>query len=208
MLERRTDNPVLIFAAPTSCAAAIVFSVGYSSILTASCLTRSVGLGQRTNVISCVTVHDSDSSTASPLTPLPRTLNPAAAASRQARTLAVVAPSVKSQAAVSHARLDSGESHIPPHHTHTHTPLTLLAFFPSAQAAVISRRLLFNLIFCSELHETEEIIQPAALQLGGKHRASSQPQPGETCGGVVVTLTHNRHFQLKVTPVDIFLQFF
>ncbi|XP_029682086.1 homeodomain-interacting protein kinase 1 isoform X3 [Takifugu rubripes] len=67
----------------------------------------SVSLSQRTNVISCVTVHDSDSSTASPLTPLPRTLNPASSASsRQARSLAVVAPSVKTQGsdrgAVSH----------------------------------------------------------------------------------------------------------
>ncbi|XP_061841652.1 homeodomain-interacting protein kinase 1 isoform X1 [Nerophis lumbriciformis] len=53
----------------------------------------SVALGQRTNVISCVTVHDSDSSTASPLTPLPRTLH--AVSSRQAKCLAVVAPSVK-----------------------------------------------------------------------------------------------------------------
>ncbi|XP_029947593.1 homeodomain-interacting protein kinase 1 isoform X2 [Salarias fasciatus] len=62
----------------------------------------SVGLSQRTNVISCVTVHDSDSSTASPLTPLPRTLHAggaAAASSRQAKSLAVVAPSVKTQAA-------------------------------------------------------------------------------------------------------------
>ncbi|XP_068426994.1 homeodomain-interacting protein kinase 1-like isoform X1 [Clinocottus analis] len=58
----------------------------------------SVGLSQRANVISCVTVHDSDSSTASPLTPPPRTLNPASAASsRQAKSLAVVAPSVKTQ---------------------------------------------------------------------------------------------------------------
>ncbi|XP_077582443.1 homeodomain-interacting protein kinase 1 isoform X2 [Stigmatopora nigra] len=56
-----------------------------------------VTLGQRTNVISCVTVHDSDSSTASPLTPRPRALN-AAGASRQAKSLAVVAPSVKVQA--------------------------------------------------------------------------------------------------------------
>lgn len=59
----------------------------------------SLGLSQRTNVISCVTVHDSDSSTASPLTPLPRTLNPASTmSSRQAKSLAVVAPSVKTQA--------------------------------------------------------------------------------------------------------------
>uniref|UniRef100_A0A674NMP4 non-specific serine/threonine protein kinase n=1 Tax=Takifugu rubripes TaxID=31033 RepID=A0A674NMP4_TAKRU len=72
----------------------------------------SVSLSQRTNVISCVTVHDSDSSTASPLTPLPRTLNPASSASsRQARSLAVVAPSVKTQGsdrgAVSH--LENGD---------------------------------------------------------------------------------------------------
>uniref|UniRef100_A0A3Q1GR16 non-specific serine/threonine protein kinase n=1 Tax=Acanthochromis polyacanthus TaxID=80966 RepID=A0A3Q1GR16_9TELE len=59
----------------------------------------SVGLSQRTNVISCVTVHDSDSSTASPLTPLPRTLNQSSSmSSRQAKSLAVVAPSVKTQA--------------------------------------------------------------------------------------------------------------
>ncbi|XP_069566986.1 homeodomain-interacting protein kinase 1 isoform X1 [Brachyistius frenatus] len=58
----------------------------------------SVGLSQRTNVISCVTVHDSDSSTASPLTPQPRTLNPPSiVSSRQAKSLAVVAPSVKTQ---------------------------------------------------------------------------------------------------------------
>ncbi|XP_041637737.1 homeodomain-interacting protein kinase 1 isoform X3 [Cheilinus undulatus] len=72
----------------------------------------SVGLSQRTNVISCVTVHDSDSSTASPLTPLPRSLNPAASvSSRQAKSLAVVAPSVKTQSsergAVSRGHLDT-----------------------------------------------------------------------------------------------------
>ncbi|XP_061688863.1 homeodomain-interacting protein kinase 1 isoform X2 [Syngnathoides biaculeatus] len=59
----------------------------------------SVTLSQRTNVISCVTVHDSDSSTASPLTPRPRALNTTSAvSSRQAKSLAVVAPSVKVQA--------------------------------------------------------------------------------------------------------------
>ncbi|XP_061640729.1 homeodomain-interacting protein kinase 1-like isoform X3 [Phyllopteryx taeniolatus] len=59
----------------------------------------SVTLSQRTNVISCVTVHDSDSSTASPLTPRPRALNAASTvSSRQAKSLAVVAPSVKVQA--------------------------------------------------------------------------------------------------------------
>nr|XP_033482598.1 homeodomain-interacting protein kinase 1 isoform X3 [Epinephelus lanceolatus] len=72
----------------------------------------SVGLSQRTNVISCVTVHDSDSSTASPLTPLPRTLNPTSImSSRQAKSLAVVAPSVKTQGsergAVSRGRLET-----------------------------------------------------------------------------------------------------
>lgn len=72
----------------------------------------SVGLSQRTNVISCVTVHDSDSSTASPLTPLPRTLNPTSTmSSRQAKSLAVVAPSVKTQGsergAVSRGRLET-----------------------------------------------------------------------------------------------------
>ncbi|TMS19378.1 Homeodomain-interacting protein kinase 2 [Larimichthys crocea] len=72
----------------------------------------SVGLSQRTNVISCVTVHDSDSSTASPLTPLPRTLNTTSTmSSRHAKSLAVVAPSVKTQStdrgAVSRARLET-----------------------------------------------------------------------------------------------------
>ncbi|KAM7006866.1 homeodomain-interacting protein kinase 1 isoform 3-T3 [Tautogolabrus adspersus] len=70
----------------------------------------SVGLSQRTNVISCVTVHDSDSSNASPLTPLPRILNPAGSvSSRQAKSLAVVAPSVKNQGtrALSRGRLDT-----------------------------------------------------------------------------------------------------
>ncbi|XP_022601071.1 homeodomain-interacting protein kinase 1-like isoform X1 [Seriola dumerili] len=72
----------------------------------------SVGLSQRTNVISCVTVHDSDSSTASPLTPLPRTLNPASTmSSRQVKSLAVVAPSVKTQGsergAASRGRLET-----------------------------------------------------------------------------------------------------
>ncbi|XP_051269792.1 homeodomain-interacting protein kinase 1 isoform X3 [Dicentrarchus labrax] len=65
----------------------------------------SIGLSQRTNVISCVTVHDSDSSTASPLTPLPRTLNTASTmSSRQAKSLAVVAPSVKTQGSERGAR--------------------------------------------------------------------------------------------------------
>uniref|UniRef100_A0A3P9KVQ0 non-specific serine/threonine protein kinase n=1 Tax=Oryzias latipes TaxID=8090 RepID=A0A3P9KVQ0_ORYLA len=74
----------------------------------------SVGLSrsERTNVISCVTVHDSDSSTASPLTPLPRSLNPpSSVSSRQAKSLAVVAPSLKGQAsemgAVLRGRLES-----------------------------------------------------------------------------------------------------
>ncbi|KAM9759900.1 homeodomain-interacting protein kinase 1 isoform 1-T1 [Menidia menidia] len=74
----------------------------------------SVGLSrtERTNVISCVTVHDSDSSTASPLTPLPRTLNTAGTVlSRPARSLAVVVPSVKTQAsekgAASHGRVET-----------------------------------------------------------------------------------------------------
>ncbi|XP_017278376.1 homeodomain-interacting protein kinase 1 isoform X2 [Kryptolebias marmoratus] len=75
----------------------------------------SVGLSrsERANVISCVTVHDSDSSTASPLTPLPRALNTASSASsrHQAKSLAVVVPSVKNQpserGAVSHGRLET-----------------------------------------------------------------------------------------------------
>ncbi|XP_041637746.1 homeodomain-interacting protein kinase 1 isoform X4 [Cheilinus undulatus] len=118
----------------------------------------SVGLSQRTNVISCVTVHDSDSSTASPLTPLPRSLNPAASvSSRQAKSLAVVAPSVKTQSsergAVSRGHLDtvnyikpkrssnrqpcsSGESmerHVPvPSQSH---PLNLSQTFPPAVSA-------------------------------------------------------------------------
>ncbi|XP_054881965.1 homeodomain-interacting protein kinase 1 isoform X4 [Poeciliopsis prolifica] len=75
----------------------------------------SVGLSrtERTNVISCVTVHDSDSSTTSPLTPLPRSRNAAGPLpTRQAKSLAVVAPSVKSQTserpAASHGRVETG----------------------------------------------------------------------------------------------------
>ncbi|XP_067111315.1 homeodomain-interacting protein kinase 1-like isoform X4 [Osmerus mordax] len=58
----------------------------------------SYGVTQRANVISCVTVHDSDSSTASPLTPHPR-LPPShlLPSSGPARSLAVVAPSLKTQ---------------------------------------------------------------------------------------------------------------
>lgn len=53
---------------------------------------NSSGTGQRTNVISCVTVHDShdsDSSTSSPLSPK--------TTSQPAKALAVILPSVKSQ---------------------------------------------------------------------------------------------------------------
>uniref|UniRef100_A0A4W4EQP2 non-specific serine/threonine protein kinase n=1 Tax=Electrophorus electricus TaxID=8005 RepID=A0A4W4EQP2_ELEEL len=60
----------------------------------------SCGPSQRANVISCVTVHDSDSSNASPLTPLPRNGPLVAQHSRLAKTLAIVAPSVKTQSGV------------------------------------------------------------------------------------------------------------
>uniref|UniRef100_A0A8C5FHP1 Protein kinase domain-containing protein n=1 Tax=Gadus morhua TaxID=8049 RepID=A0A8C5FHP1_GADMO len=78
----------------------------------------SVSLSQRTNVISCVTVHDSDSSNASPLTPLTPLgrghLPSSVLSSRQhARSLAVVAPSVKAPAsdrgAGPRSRTDTGE---------------------------------------------------------------------------------------------------
>ncbi|XP_071193013.1 homeodomain-interacting protein kinase 2-like isoform X4 [Salvelinus alpinus] len=62
----------------------------------------SCGPAQRTNVISCLTVHDSDSSTASPLTP--RLLAGSSTLTHlrgggtsMGRSLAVVAPSVKTQ---------------------------------------------------------------------------------------------------------------
>uniref|UniRef100_A0A8C2J051 non-specific serine/threonine protein kinase n=1 Tax=Cyprinus carpio TaxID=7962 RepID=A0A8C2J051_CYPCA len=51
----------------------------------------------RTNVISCLTVHDSDSSTASPLTPKPQSSHIGVQSSRLSKSLAVVAPSVKAQ---------------------------------------------------------------------------------------------------------------
>uniref|UniRef100_A0A673LKB8 non-specific serine/threonine protein kinase n=1 Tax=Sinocyclocheilus rhinocerous TaxID=307959 RepID=A0A673LKB8_9TELE len=51
----------------------------------------------RTNVISCLTVHDSDSSTASPLTPKPQNSHAGVQSSRLSKSLAVVAPSVKAQ---------------------------------------------------------------------------------------------------------------
>eukprot|EP00063_Salmo_salar_P014737 XP_013989572.1 PREDICTED: homeodomain-interacting protein kinase 1-like isoform X2 [Salmo salar] len=57
----------------------------------------SCGPAQRTNVISCLTVHDSDSSTTSPLTPLPSTHLPGGGGTARGRSLAVVAPSVKTQ---------------------------------------------------------------------------------------------------------------
>ncbi|KAL2091118.1 hypothetical protein ACEWY4_013381 [Coilia grayii] len=57
----------------------------------------SCGPNQRANVISCVTVHDSDSSTASPLTPRPRHGLLRGAYTRGSKSLAVVAPSVKAQ---------------------------------------------------------------------------------------------------------------
>ncbi|XP_057217403.1 homeodomain-interacting protein kinase 1 isoform X5 [Triplophysa rosa] len=55
------------------------------------------GPSQRTNVISCVTLHDSDSSTASPLTPKPQNGHIGVQPSRLSKSLAVVAPSVKTQ---------------------------------------------------------------------------------------------------------------
>ncbi|XP_051529003.1 homeodomain-interacting protein kinase 1 isoform X1 [Myxocyprinus asiaticus] len=57
----------------------------------------SCGPSQRTNVISCVTVHDSDSSTASPLTPKIQKSHMGVQNPRLAKSLAVVAPSVKTQ---------------------------------------------------------------------------------------------------------------
>uniref|UniRef100_A0A3B5MJ27 non-specific serine/threonine protein kinase n=1 Tax=Xiphophorus couchianus TaxID=32473 RepID=A0A3B5MJ27_9TELE len=103
-------------AGPTLCSALNSLLLLGKNILT-NIYPSSVGLSrtERTNVISCVTVHDSDSSTTSPLTPLPRSLNAAGPLpSRQAKSLAVVAPSVKSQtserAAASHGRVETGES--------------------------------------------------------------------------------------------------
>lgn len=57
----------------------------------------SCGPSHRTNVISCLTVHDSDSSTASPLTPKPQNSHVGVQSSRLSKSLAVVAPSVKVQ---------------------------------------------------------------------------------------------------------------
>ncbi|XP_030632053.1 homeodomain-interacting protein kinase 1 [Chanos chanos] len=57
----------------------------------------SYGPNQRANVISCVTVHDSDSSTTSPLTPMPQKSLLGTQSKRLSKSLAVVAPSVKSQ---------------------------------------------------------------------------------------------------------------
>ena len=65
--------------------------------ITVSISVVSCGPNQRANVISCVTVHDSDSSTASPLTPRPRHALLRGASTRGSKSLAVVAPSVKTQ---------------------------------------------------------------------------------------------------------------
>lgn len=90
----------------------------HHDLMTDTVTVSSVCMSQRTNVISCVTVHDSDSSTTSPLTPLtppPHTSNQASTiSSHQTKSLAVVAPSVKAQGSergvVSHARLETGET--------------------------------------------------------------------------------------------------
>ncbi|XP_026878876.2 homeodomain-interacting protein kinase 1 isoform X2 [Electrophorus electricus] len=90
----------------------------------------SCGPSQRANVISCVTVHDSDSSNASPLTPLPRNGPLVAQHSRLAKTLAIVAPSVKTQSGVPargslSARLPAGvpqSSYVKPKRTATRQP--------------------------------------------------------------------------------------
>ncbi|XP_026076870.1 homeodomain-interacting protein kinase 1-like isoform X5 [Carassius auratus] len=57
----------------------------------------SCGPSHRTNVISCLTVHDSDSSTASPLSPKPQSGHAGVQSSRLSKSLAAEAPSVKAQ---------------------------------------------------------------------------------------------------------------
>ncbi|XP_052466254.1 homeodomain-interacting protein kinase 1 isoform X5 [Carassius gibelio] len=57
----------------------------------------SCGPSHRTNVISCLTVHDSDSSTASPLSPKPQSGHAGVQSSRLSKALAAEAPSVKAQ---------------------------------------------------------------------------------------------------------------
>ncbi|MEQ2164444.1 hypothetical protein GOODEAATRI_006719, partial [Goodea atripinnis] len=126
----------------------------------------SVGLS-RTNVISCVTVHDSDSSTASPLTPLPRNLNATGClSSRQAKSLAVVAPSVKHQtserSAASHGRVEIGEGC-----TSANVGRFLFQAF-----------LMMLLSTFRYLHEAKKIIQQTALQFRRKYGSSwAGPKP-------------------------------
>uniref|UniRef100_A0AAY4C7Y5 non-specific serine/threonine protein kinase n=1 Tax=Denticeps clupeoides TaxID=299321 RepID=A0AAY4C7Y5_9TELE len=84
---------------------------------------NSCGPSQRANVISCVTVHDSDSSTASPLTPRPRNGVLGGSVPRLSKSMAVVAPSVKTQPAegVSSKAPATGQGYSIYIYIHTHT---------------------------------------------------------------------------------------
>uniref|UniRef100_A0A3Q3X3J1 non-specific serine/threonine protein kinase n=1 Tax=Mola mola TaxID=94237 RepID=A0A3Q3X3J1_MOLML len=87
-------------------------------------LSRSSGTSQRTNVISCVTVHDShdsDSSTSSPLSPK--------TTSQPTKSMAIIMPSVKSQPAESTAHKAPAATGL--HSGHIHS-------FNSVQPSLIS----------------------------------------------------------------------
>ncbi|XP_041743172.1 homeodomain-interacting protein kinase 1 isoform X1 [Coregonus clupeaformis] len=92
------SQPIIISDTPSPAVSVITIHSDSDDEDEGKFLPSSCGPAQRTNVISCVTVHDSDSSTASPLTPLPlpRTHLPVGGTSR-GKSLAVVAPSVKTQ---------------------------------------------------------------------------------------------------------------
>ncbi|XP_034022891.1 homeodomain-interacting protein kinase 1 isoform X2 [Thalassophryne amazonica] len=130
----------------------------------------SVGLSQRTNVISCVTVHDSDSSTASPLTPLPHTHVPASTmSSRHAKSLAIVTPSVKSQVsergAVSHSRPEAVNYIKPKRSSHRQ---------PCGSGEITERhRLVPSQSHPLNLSQVQPVVSSSHERLGASHSDSS-----------------------------------
>ncbi|KAM4613863.1 homeodomain-interacting protein kinase 1 isoform 2-T2 [Polymixia lowei] len=130
----------------------------------------SVGLSQRTNVISCVTVHDSDSSNASPLTPLPRSYIPASSmSSRQAKSLAVVAPSVKTQmserGSASRARLET-VNYMKPKRSANRQAC-------SSGEALERHRLVPSQSHPLNLSQVQPVVSSSQERLGGSHSGSS-----------------------------------
>ncbi|KAM6981184.1 homeodomain-interacting protein kinase 1 [Aplochiton taeniatus] len=129
------------------------------------------GLTQRTNVISCVTVHDSDSSNASPLTPRLRGQShiTSGTSSRQAKTLAVVAPSVKThnldRGSTSRARQETA-SYIKPKRSANRQPC-------SSGESVDRHRLMPSQSHPLNLSQVQPVVSSSQERSGGSHGSSS-----------------------------------